>query len=151
MTGWFAGCKTIDEVRNLYFRLAKIHHPDVGGSTATMSEINVEYERVCSHFGKPRQDFDAYRTIDEELREVLIRLVSIPGIKVEVCGLWIWVSGNTKAVHEQLKAMGLHYAWKKQMWYYAGVPASSRRNYSMDQIRHMHGSKVIKDETETAY
>ena len=33
-----------NEIKNEYRRLAKLHHPDLGGDTATMQEINLQYE-----------------------------------------------------------------------------------------------------------
>lgn len=41
---YFTGCKTLDELKREYRRLAMIHHPDVGGDTATMQAINAEFE-----------------------------------------------------------------------------------------------------------
>jgi hypothetical protein len=36
--------KTIEELKALYRKLAFTHHPDLGGNTTTMQEINAEYE-----------------------------------------------------------------------------------------------------------
>lgn len=46
MTNIFAACKTLDELKREYKRLAKLHHPDVGGDTATMQQINAEFDRL---------------------------------------------------------------------------------------------------------
>lgn len=46
MTQYFADCKTLDELRIAYRKLAAIHHPDVGGDVATMQAINAEHDRV---------------------------------------------------------------------------------------------------------
>jgi DnaJ-class molecular chaperone len=40
---WFNECKTIEEVKAEYKKLAKQYHPDLGGDTATMQEINKAY------------------------------------------------------------------------------------------------------------
>lgn len=45
---WFNGCNSLDEVRTLYKKLAKQHHPDLGGDTLTMQEINKEYAFVSA-------------------------------------------------------------------------------------------------------
>lgn len=37
---YFSGCYTIDQAKAEYRRLARIHHPDVGGDVRTMQEIN---------------------------------------------------------------------------------------------------------------
>lgn len=40
---YFDHCKTIEEIKLEYKRLASIHHPDKGGTLEIMQEINVEY------------------------------------------------------------------------------------------------------------
>ena len=44
MKNFFENCRTLDELKSEYRRLARIHHPDVGGDVATMQEINRQYE-----------------------------------------------------------------------------------------------------------
>lgn len=41
---YFSGCYTIDQAKAEYRRLARIHHPDVGGDVRTMQEIDAQYE-----------------------------------------------------------------------------------------------------------
>ena len=41
---YFTNCKTLDDLKAEYRRLAKRHHPDLGGDKATMQAINAEYE-----------------------------------------------------------------------------------------------------------
>lgn len=43
---YFENIATLDDLKKEYRRLAMIHHPDVGGDTATMQEINAEYDRL---------------------------------------------------------------------------------------------------------
>lgn len=38
-------------------------------------------------------------------------------IEIELVGSWIWVSGNTYPVKEQLKEAGIFWAGKKKKWY----------------------------------
>ena len=45
MIEYFAGCRTPEEVRERYKELAKQHHPDAGGSTDTMQEINAQRDK----------------------------------------------------------------------------------------------------------
>jgi DnaJ-class molecular chaperone len=40
---WFKDVHTLDELRTMYRKLALLHHPDRGGSTADMQDINNEY------------------------------------------------------------------------------------------------------------
>lgn len=46
---YFTNINTLDELKKAYRRLAMQHHPDCGGDTETMKEINAEGEVVGSH------------------------------------------------------------------------------------------------------
>jgi len=52
---YFMNCKTLDELKKEYRRLASIHHPNVGGDTATMQAINAEYDEMHEVL-RPRGD-----------------------------------------------------------------------------------------------
>lgn len=43
---YFTQCKTLDELKKEFRRLAMIHHPDRGGDVETMKEINNEYDMM---------------------------------------------------------------------------------------------------------
>lgn len=43
---YFTEVHTLDELKKEFRRLAMLNHPDVGGDTATMQEINAEYDRL---------------------------------------------------------------------------------------------------------
>ena len=44
--------------------------------------------------------------IAEELRLKMKTAPNIAGINVELCGLWVWLTGETKAHREEIKAIG---------------------------------------------
>ena len=86
----------------------------------------------------------------EVITQIAKQIYNIPGIKLEVCGSWLWVSGNTKPNASELKAAGLKYASKKQMWFYAGKPAWTKFHKDIDEIRSKYGSKQLTEEFLTA-
>ena len=80
-------------------------------------------------------------------REVIAKIIHLAGLNIELCGAWLWVSGETYANREALKAAGLRYASKKQMWYWRPEEAAcprSRRGATMNDIRRKYGSDRIK-------
>jgi len=67
------------------------------------------------------------------------------GLHIEVCGSWVWVSGDTKKHKDKLKSLGLFYAYKKKMWYLkpAGYKSRKHKPVDMEKIRMTYGSEVI--------
>lgn len=149
---YFTGCTTLDALKHEYRRLCMIHHPDRGGDTATMAAINQEYDEAFRRLQSGRTT--AQQTAEtseaeeapEAFRVVISRLVILTGINIEICGSWVWVTGNTYPNRDALKAAGLRYSKGKAAWYWKpeGSHSKARRNYSMDEIRQLHGSERIK-------
>ena len=46
MNRYFKQCTTLEELKAEYKKLVMKHHPDRGGDTATMQEINAEYDEA---------------------------------------------------------------------------------------------------------
>jgi hypothetical protein len=65
---------------------------------------------------------------------------------VELCGSWLWISGNSKEVKDKLKELGCKWSSNKALWYYTDAPFRKRgkKAWTLDQIRNTHGSKKIK-------
>lgn len=144
----FKDCKTIEEVKKLYKKLAMENHPDRGGDTATMQGINTEYAYACARLAKGAglsgEDADREIQLSEEYREVIEKIIQLQGIVIELVGNWIWVTGDTRAVKNDLKAAGLFYASKKVAWYYRNEFFKTRGNNApLEQIRRKYGSETI--------
>ena len=43
---YFTKCTTLEELKAEYRRLAMLHHPDRGGDTEIMKEINREHDEI---------------------------------------------------------------------------------------------------------
>lgn len=152
---------TNEAARSLYRKLARENHPDFGGDLRIMQQINAEYAEyqanTAAHEARARQaaahaegkksaaDFHDIDELAEILRAKVETLLNIsPELIVEVCGLWIWVTGETKKYHVEIKAVeGMRYAHDKQAWYFAAVPSFNRQKRTMDEIRNMHGSRIF--------
>lgn len=147
---YFTDCKTLEELKKAYRKLAMENHPDRGGSVEVMQEINAEYEIL---FNEMKNGFAAGKQTQESATDfisIIDKIINLEGITIEICGTWLWVGGNTKPVKDNLMDAGLFYASKKKMWYWAPPEAMKKtvkrkvvKTKSMTEIRTTYGSKVI--------
>lgn len=149
---YFKNISTIDELKKAYRKLCQINHPDNGGHVETMAQINTEYAEAFNalknaHNAKAAAD-ETGRTkpineCPEEFINIITELLKIKGLNIELCGSWIWISGETKVNKETLKALGCRWASKKLMWYWRNEKDAvrSRGAKSMDYIRTKYGSE----------
>ena len=145
---YFTNIRTLDELKAAYRRLALKCHPDMGGSTEIMQEINAEHDALFEQL-KRQHNAHAYEDpatteTAEEFREILD--VLLPGLTVELCGSWLWISGETRQHKDALKAAGCRWSSSKTMWYWRH-PEDARGHYrgkrSMNEIRSKYGSQVF--------
>lgn len=155
---YFASCKNLDELKKEYRRLAMRHHPDHGGDTATMQAINGEYHErfvVLREQHNTAADENHQTTeAPEEFIAIINALVRIPGLTVELCGCWLWISGDTRPAKEQLKAAGCRWSATKKMWYWRHQEDGayrSRGKRSMSEIRMKYGSQTFASNGSGAY
>ena len=86
----------------------------------------------------------------QEFIHIINTLIRLNGLEVEICGSWIWVSGNTKEHKEVLKQLGFKFAYKKKAWYYHKdkFRKKSHEELTMDDIRDMFGSQRYEQKKE---
>jgi curved DNA-binding protein CbpA len=159
---YFKDVNTLEELRKQYKELLKKYHPDnPQGSTEATQDINAEYDKLFrllkdKHESNTEQtnnktsydDMKYNFEEDEKLREVLQSIIHLSDITIEVCGSWIWVSGNTYPHKEELKQYGLKYASKKKQWYWhsEAFRKKGKKALSMDDIRSYYGSTEVQTE-----
>ena len=155
---WFTGINNRQDLKALYRELIKKHHPDCGGIEADMKEINNEYDALYKILPEKARDGSTYRKPEtaetkarpEDFRNALAAVIRFADIEIEICGDWIWLHGNTYAHKDEIKAAGYRYSANKKSWYWhdADYVSKSRKRYSMDEIRLMHGSEFVQTEQQ---
>lgn len=153
---YFMNCKTLDDLKREYRRLAMIHHPDVGGDPETMKEINNEHDTLFEslknqHNARAAADETGktYATTEtaEEFREIIEKLLRMHGLEVELCGSWLWIGGNTREHKDELKAAGCRWSSNKKLWYWHHAEEGRRwhkGSATMNQIRNKYGSQTFR-------
>ena len=89
----------------------------------------------------------------EEFINIINALCKIPGLIVELCGCWLWISGDTRPHKEELKAAGCRWSSSKKMWYWRHQEDGahwSRGKKSMGEIRMKYGSQTFAGATGSA-
>lgn len=154
---YFTNCRSLEDLKADYRRLVKLHHPDLGGDTETMKAINDEHDQFFEILkNKHNASADEYHQTTEtaeEFRHLINELLKLSGIIVELCGNWVWLSGNTKEHKEALKALGCRWSQNKQMWYWRHFE-EGRKHYrghaTMNDIRNKYGSQVFHGSAESS-
>lgn len=164
---YFNNVKTLAELKSQYRKLAFSLHPDRGGDAKAFSAMQLEYERLFADLkNRPQNDTEeatgaandenytsdstaSANDVDDGFKDIIEILIHLAGINIELCGEWLWLSGNTKEHKETLKAAGCKWAAKKKMWYWRPADAKqwhNRRHHSMAYIRAKYGSVTITAE-----
>lgn len=148
---YFTACKTLDDLKATYRRLAKENHPDCGGDVAAMQEINRQYEIAFDRLSFGCSDGRKTGEKSSDFISVIDVLLSLHGIHVELCGSWLWISGDTLPVKDTLKRIGCKWHSKKKVWFWcpAGSYVRSFSNPSMTKIREKYGSQVLTSASDT--
>ena len=163
---WFNNPQTLEDLKQQYKRLAMAHHPDRGGNTKDMQEINGEYDQLFQQLKNIHKAANGttYTTAGQasgahqaqilpqssekaaDFREIIDILIRFTGLNIEICGSWLWISGDTKPHKEELKRLKFRWSQSKKAWYYHTSPyrKHSSKTLSLDEIRDLYGSETIK-------
>ena len=143
---FFNDCKTLEEAKKLYKKLAFENHPDRGGDNEKMQQINNEYSFFVAKFAKgTSEEINEEFNVAQKFVDVLNKLAGLEGIIVELAGDWLWISGNTYPYKDKLKEIGCRFAPKNKVWYYREEKDKTRnpKPYSMEEIRDIYQAKQV--------
>lgn len=156
----FDSIHDLQDLKRAYHKAARAAHPDLGGTKEAMQALNAEYEKAVERIQREMKTGKAGTKAAEtgtetetetaetmkQFAEVLQVLYSLEGITIELCGTWLWISGNTYGHKDALKAAGCKWSSSKKMWYYytGEYHKHGKHAYTIDEIRDFHGSETIK-------
>ena len=112
--------RTKDEAKNIYRRLCKQYHPDVGGNVRDMQIINDEYNYIQSFFNTYiYEQKEKYALLDKiEQIDEIISITEARCVSVRIINDVIWVIGKTFPIKDYLKAKGCKWSQINKSWYW---------------------------------
>lgn len=148
---YFENCKNIEDIKEMYRKLAKKLHPDCGGNAEEFKKMSAEYTTAYNRF-KNVHRFQAADQEEEteytaeEFANIINKVIHLDGVEVEIVGTWVWLGGNTYPHRETIKAAGFFFSSKHKKWYYNGNTKKSRKHSKLtyEQVKDIHGCKTVK-------
>ena len=89
------------------------------------------------------------KAIEGELAAIVNQIECLD-VNLEICGNWLWISGNTSVYENLLRGLGCVFSAKKEMWYFRphSLPEVQKTpretSCSIEEIRGFHGSVALK-------
>jgi len=158
-TTYFTGCATIDEIKTRYRELAKEHHPDYGGDTTVMQQVNDAYHAALkgymdgafqqwkAEYQKANPDYDGPDIDMEIFADILWRILHLD-MTIEVIGFWVYAFDSFEH-KDALKDLGFWFSKKHRAWVYSGRGKRKiRSRMTTDDVRAKHGSRQYKQRGE---
>src|SRR5574343_217680 len=142
---------TMDSLRKAYRAISKKYHPDVNPNGLEMMKlINMSYDLLVEKFNSwSLAGFHPDEvSVDELLQEIFEKIKHCSGVKFEVIGSWLWVTGNTRPYKALFKTVGFKWSPNKVAWYWhpGEWKKFSKKRLDLDQIRDIYGSMILEGE-----
>lgn len=158
MTRYFANCKNIEDVKETYRKLAKKLHPDCGGDADEFKKMMQEYTTVFKRLKNVHRNENRTEQAEQESRteyqetpemfaDIINKVIFMDGVEIEIVGSWVWLSGNTYAYKDEIKAAGFFWSSKHKKWYWNGGTHKSKKHSKLtfEQVKDLHGCKKVKN------
>ncbi len=153
---YFNNCTTLDEAKAEYKKMAMELHPDKGGETAKFQDLLNQF-----HNFKPTSEKfsgEAAQWNSQEYASIIEALLKFNGITIHICGSWIWLSGNTYIIKDEIKKIETGNTYKrgfsrnKQQWYFSPTNYKKKRGkvLSFEKIQNLYGDEAIQGQGMTA-
>lgn len=143
---YFAGVKTVEELRKKYRELLKKYHPDnENGSVEITQEINNEYDRLFAILSKENNsDIQSYTYEENEHFKAILNEIIGFNMTVEIIGSWIWCF-DCYSYKDQLKALGFTWCCKKKAWVFhdGEYHRHHKKEIPLNDIRAKYGSQTV--------
>lgn len=142
-TNLFVGCDSLEKVEQRFHELSRVF----SGQNEMMGLIKADYTvlRQTHSISKPVETAKGKLTMNSMV-DALHSKVKSEGIHVEIIKDWLWVSGKTFDVRDDLKELGFRYSSDKKSWYWRDDEKRITGKHdplSFDEIRSKYGTREV--------
>ena len=144
---------TLKDCERAYRKACMKYHPDRNpGGLEMMKAVNAAWETLSKWEWKDNNPVNVKPSNNanygDALNAAINAVIDLDGIKMELCGAWIWISGNTYPHKKAIKAAGYMWASAKKQWYFRPPEwaSANKQEWTMEQIRETFGSEEIVPE-----
>lgn len=96
------------DTKATYRSACKKYHPDLNPAGEEMMKIvNQAFEVLKDYTGEIKQEQSDYGDL---LNDALNRVLGLSGLMIEICGSWVWVTGETRQHKDLFKTAGFKWA-----------------------------------------
>ena len=139
----FFACTTIDQVQLRYDELCNIFNDQ----DEMLQSLKNEYSTLMNVLGESKLSEIMKKeetSLSEKIKE-LQEKVKQEGLRLEIVGQWLWLSGATFAVKDVLKALDFRYSADKKSWYWRSDEnrSSNEKPIPFEMIREKYGTNVV--------
>lgn len=141
-----------EAIKTAYRKACLKYHPDRNpAGLEMMKAVNVAYRFLLDvvYNGSERPiDEQVNSDFGDMLNDAINAVIGLDGINIEVCGAWVWLTGDTRQHKDAIKATGYWWACKKSAWYFRPPDHKSRNkgDWDLEKIRDTYGSTSVNNE-----
>ena len=140
----FFNCTSEAEIQLRFDALSKVFADQDEILQILKSEYSTLMNVLTESESKPVVIVKEKTPISEKIVE-LQEKVKQEGLRLEIVGQWLWLSGATFAVKDVLKALDFRYSPDKKSWYWRSEEnrSSNEKPIPLEMIREKYGTNLV--------